>query len=134
MACPVWIRCFLTSRRPEPSPPLRIILSMKTIATVLVLSASLLVQAQTSAPKSAPAKSSAGKTSAARTTGPRPSLLNPASLTAKAPAVFKAKFTTTAGDFVVQVHRDWAPLGADRFYNLIRRGFFTNASFFRVVP
>jgi peptidyl-prolyl cis-trans isomerase A (cyclophilin A) len=107
---------------------------MKAIATVLVLSASLLVQAQTPAPKSAPAKSAAGKTSAARTAGPRPSLLKPASLTAKAPAVFKAKFTTTAGDFVVQVHRDWAPLGADRFYNLVRNGYFTNAAFFRVVP
>jgi peptidyl-prolyl cis-trans isomerase A (cyclophilin A) len=47
--------------------------------------------------------------------------------------VFKAKFTTTAGDFVVEVHRDWAPLGADRFYNLVRNGYFTNASFFRVV-
>ena len=53
---------------------------------------------------------------------------------AKAPAVFKAKFTTTAGDFVVEVHRDWAPLGADRFYNLVRYGYFTNAAFFRVVP
>jgi peptidyl-prolyl cis-trans isomerase A (cyclophilin A) len=55
-------------------------------------------------------------------------------LTAKAPADFKVKFSTTAGDFVVEVHRDWAPLGADRFYNLVRHGFFTNASFFRVVP
>lgn len=48
--------------------------------------------------------------------------------------VFKAKFTTTKGDFVVEVHRDWAPLGADRFYNLVRAGFFTDASFFRVIP
>ena len=62
-----------------------------------------------------------------------PSLLKPALFTAKAPAVFKAKFTTTAGDFVVEVHRDWAPLGADRFYNLVRGGYFTNAAFFRVV-
>ena len=62
------------------------------------------------------------------------SLLNPASLTARAPAEFKVGFTTSAGDFVIEVHRDWAPMGADRFYNLVRRGFFTNASFFRVVP
>jgi peptidyl-prolyl cis-trans isomerase A (cyclophilin A) len=109
---------------------------MKAIATVIVLCASLLVHAQTPAPKSAPAKSSPAKTGAAHTAaaGPRPSLLNPASLTAKAPAVFKAKFTTTAGDFVVEVHRAWAPLGADRFYNLVRYGYFTNAAFFRVVP
>ena len=44
------------------------------------------------------------------------------------------QFTTTKGDFVLEVHRDWAPLGADRFYNLVRNGFFTNAAFFRVVP
>ena len=103
---------------------------MKTIATVIVLCASLLVHAQTPAPKSAPAKTGAAH---AVVGGPRPSLLNPASLKAKAPAVFKAKFTTTAGDFVVEVHRDWAPLGADRFYNLVRNGYFTNAAFFRVV-
>jgi peptidyl-prolyl cis-trans isomerase A (cyclophilin A) len=109
---------------------------MKAIATIIVLCASLLLNAQTPAPKSAPAKSSPSKTSSAHTAaiGPRPSLLNPASLKAKAPAVFKAKFTTTAGDFVVEVHRDWAPLGADRFYNLVRYGYFTNAAFFRVVP
>src|ERR1035437_10137621 len=109
---------------------------MKAIATVLVLSASLLVHAQTPAPNSAPTRSSPAKTSAAHTAAavPRPSLLNPASLKAKAPAVFKAKFTTTAGDFVVEVHREWAPFGADRFYNLVRYGYFTNAAFFRVVP
>jgi peptidyl-prolyl cis-trans isomerase A (cyclophilin A) len=108
---------------------------MKAIATVIVLCASLVVHAQTPGPKNAPAKNSPAKTSAAHiaAAGPRPSLLNPTSLTAKAPAVFKAKFTTTAGDFVVEVHRDWAPLGANRFYNLVRYGYFTNASFFRVV-
>jgi peptidyl-prolyl cis-trans isomerase A (cyclophilin A) len=62
------------------------------------------------------------------------SLMNPASLKATAPEVYKAKFTTTKGDFVVEVHRSWAPLGADRFYNLVRAGFFTDASFFRVIP
>src|SRR5580698_7518998 len=104
---------------------------MKAIATVIVLCSSILVHAQAPAPKSAPAKTSAAHSTAA---GPRPSLLNPATLKSKAPAVFKAKFTTTAGDFVVEVHREWAPLGADRFYNLVRYGYFTNASFFRVVP
>jgi len=110
---------------------------MKTIATGLVLCASLLVHSQTPAPKSAPPKTSPAKPSAAAhkaAPGPRPSLLNPASLTARAPADFKAKFSTTAGDFVVEVHREWAPLGADRFYNLVRNGYFTNAAFFRVVP
>ncbi|MGD0730664.1 MAG: peptidylprolyl isomerase [Terracidiphilus sp.] len=103
---------------------------MKAIAAVIVLCVSLLVNAQTPAAKSAAAKTGAGHSAA----GPRPSLLDPASLKAKAPAVFKARFTTTAGDFVVEVHREWAPLGADRFYNLVRYGYFTNAAFFRVVP
>jgi peptidyl-prolyl cis-trans isomerase A (cyclophilin A) len=64
----------------------------------------------------------------------RRSLLNPASLNEKAPAVYKVKFTTTKGVFVVQVTRAWAPLGADRLYNLVKYGFFTDASFFRVIP
>lgn len=108
---------------------------MKAIATMIVLCAGLAVNAQAPTAKSA-STSSGTKTSGAHTAaaGSRGSLLNPASLTARAPAVFKAKFTTTAGDFVVEVHRDWAPLGADRFYNLVRSGYFTNAAFFRVVP
>lgn len=63
----------------------------------------------------------------------KPDLANPSTLKAKAPATFDAKFTTTKGDFVVQVHRGWAPMGADRFYNLVRAGFFTNCAFFRVL-
>jgi peptidyl-prolyl cis-trans isomerase A (cyclophilin A) len=67
------------------------------------------------------------------TTAVHRSLLNPASLNQKAPDSYKAKFTTTQGDFVVEVTRSWAPLGADRFYNLVKNGFFTDASFFRVI-
>jgi peptidyl-prolyl cis-trans isomerase A (cyclophilin A) len=63
-----------------------------------------------------------------------PALFHPAALTAKAPDQFEATFKTTAGDFVIQVTRAWAPLGADRFYNLVKHGYFTDASFFRVVP
>jgi len=67
-------------------------------------------------------------------TAVNPALLNPAALKAKAPETFKAQFTTTKGDFIVEVHRDWAPFGADRFYNLVKNGFYNDASFFRVVP
>jgi peptidyl-prolyl cis-trans isomerase A (cyclophilin A) len=62
-----------------------------------------------------------------------PVLQNPSALTAKAPEVYDVKFTTTKGDFVVQVTRAWAPLGADRFYNLAANKFFDDASFFRVL-
>jgi peptidyl-prolyl cis-trans isomerase A (cyclophilin A) len=60
-------------------------------------------------------------------------LLAPKSLTAEAPAKYKVKFTTTKGDFVVEVTRDWAPQGADRFYNLVKHGYFEDTRFFRVI-
>jgi peptidyl-prolyl cis-trans isomerase A (cyclophilin A) len=60
-------------------------------------------------------------------------LSNPASLSEKAPDVYKAKFDTSKGVFVIEVHRDWAPNGADRFYNLVKNGFYNDARFFRVI-
>lgn len=51
-----------------------------------------------------------------------------------APNLFKVKFETTAGDFVVEVHREWAPKGADQFYNAVKAGFYDDTRFFRVVP
>jgi peptidyl-prolyl cis-trans isomerase A (cyclophilin A) len=106
---------------------------MKSLFTSIFLCSALLAQAPAS--KSADSKSAASKgaASAPAPGAAKPSLLTPASLRAKAPELFKAQFTTTAGDFVVEVHRAWAPLGADRFYNLVRNGFFTDAAFFRVV-
>lgn len=62
-----------------------------------------------------------------------PTLLAPESLTARAPDLYRARFRTTQGDFVVAVHRDWSPRGADRFYNLVRAGFYDETRFFRVV-
>jgi peptidyl-prolyl cis-trans isomerase A (cyclophilin A) len=61
-------------------------------------------------------------------------LKNPAALKDVAPAEFRASFDTSAGTFVVLVHKSWAPKGADRFYNLVKYGFFDNARFFRVIP
>lgn len=61
-------------------------------------------------------------------------LLRPALLKEKAPETYKVKFVTTRGDFTVTVTRAWAPIGADRFYNLVKHRFYDNASFFRVVP
>jgi peptidyl-prolyl cis-trans isomerase A (cyclophilin A) len=58
---------------------------------------------------------------------------DPASLNEKAPDVYKAKFDTSKGTFVIEVHRDWAPNGADRFYNLVKNGFYNDARFFRVI-
>ena len=61
-------------------------------------------------------------------------LMDPAKLSETAPATYKAKFETTKGIFVIEVHRDWAPNGADRFYNLVKAGYFDEVKFFRVVP
>jgi peptidyl-prolyl cis-trans isomerase A (cyclophilin A) len=62
-----------------------------------------------------------------------PAQLEPGLATARAPGVFHARFMTTRGVFVVEVHRDWAPNGADRFYNLVKMGFFDDTRFFRVI-
>ena len=62
-----------------------------------------------------------------------PMLLTPDSLTATAPDVFRARFETSKGDFVIEVHREWSPTGADRFYNLVSNGFYDDVRFFRVI-
>jgi len=63
-----------------------------------------------------------------------PALLKPTSLTEKAPASFRVRFETTQGAFVVKVNRAWSPLGADRFYNLVKHGYYDGNSLFRVRP
>jgi peptidyl-prolyl cis-trans isomerase A (cyclophilin A) len=63
-----------------------------------------------------------------------PALLHPSDLKGKAPEVYDVKFSTPKGDFVVEVVRSWAPQGADRFYNLVKHGFYNDAAFFRIVP
>jgi peptidyl-prolyl cis-trans isomerase A (cyclophilin A) len=60
-------------------------------------------------------------------------LLRPPLLKDKAPETYQVKFETSKGDFTVSVTRAWAPLGADRFYNLAKHHFFDNESFFRVL-
>jgi peptidyl-prolyl cis-trans isomerase A (cyclophilin A) len=60
-------------------------------------------------------------------------LRNPAALTEKAPDTFKANFDTSKGTFTITVNRAWAPLGADRFYNLVKNGFYDDLRFYRVL-
>jgi len=53
-------------------------------------------------------------------------------LLAAAPDVYRVKLETTAGPIVLEVHRDWAPVGADRLYELVRSGYYDDSRFFRV--
>jgi peptidyl-prolyl cis-trans isomerase A (cyclophilin A) len=88
-----------------------------------------------SASTSAATTTTATATAAATaTTAASPGFDDPSKLTAKAPDDFKVVFDTTKGNFTIEVTRSLAPNGADRFYNLVRSGFFTGVEFFRVVP
>jgi peptidyl-prolyl cis-trans isomerase A (cyclophilin A) len=84
-----------------------------------------------------PAKAPAGRgtaTTPGLSAAAKAKLKNPAALKEVAPAEFRASFDTSVGPFVVLVHRSWAPKGADRFYNLVKNGFFDGTRFFRVMP
>jgi len=92
--------------------------------------------------QSAPEKPATEKAEAAKTQpsepakpadGPHPGLMDPAQAKLTAPPTFKAKFETTKGDFVVEVTRDWAPNGADRFFSLVTIGYYSDIAFFRVI-
>jgi peptidyl-prolyl cis-trans isomerase A (cyclophilin A) len=91
----------------------------------------MLAQTPPPAKSAAPATKSAAPAAKAPAVNP---LLHPENLKGTAPATFQVKFTTTKGDFVVTVHRDWSPNGADRFYNLAKYRYFNDDSFFRIVP
>lgn len=62
-------------------------------------------------------------------------LLDPVSeaMRQQAPEVFTARFETSKGDIVIEVHRAWAPQGADRFYSLVKKGYYNDCRFFRVI-
>jgi peptidyl-prolyl cis-trans isomerase A (cyclophilin A) len=94
------------------------------VVVITVYAASLVAQ---TAPKRTPAKP-------ARPAAAQPSLLNPASLKERAPEVWRARFTTTKGNVVIEAMRAWAPLGVDRFYNLVKNHYYDGAAFFRVLP
>ncbi|HVC08605.1 MAG TPA: peptidylprolyl isomerase [Elusimicrobiota bacterium] len=81
----------------------------------------------------APAPQAQAQAAQPASSAQNPALTNPSLADAQAPQTFRARFSTTKGDFVVEVHRDWAPQGADRFYNLVKIGYFNGDAFFRVV-
>lgn len=58
----------------------------------------------------------------------------PAPTVAAAPEQFKVRLETSKGPIVIQLHREWAPNGVDRFFQLVEEGYYDNVRFFRVVP
>jgi peptidyl-prolyl cis-trans isomerase A (cyclophilin A) len=84
----------------------------------------------------APAKPKSTATTAAKPAAATydRALLKPALLKDQAPETYQVKFDTTRGEFTITVTRAWSPLGADRFYNLVKHHYFDNARFFRVLP
>jgi len=117
---------------------------MRKIAGLIlagILGFALPSSAQTPAQAPAhPKASMAPKVGTAAKTGTVPAraydraLLRPALLKEKAPETFQVKFETTRGDFTMTVTRAWAPIGADRFYNLVKHHFYDNMVVFRAVP
>ena len=105
-----------------------------------IFSAAIPASAQTGTAAPAKPKSSTAQKTTPAKTAPSPAaktydraLLRPALLKDKAPETYQVKFDTSKGDFTVSVTRAWAPLGADRFYDLAKHHFFDNESFFRVL-
>lgn len=126
---------------------------MRTIGSLVLVAATFTLAAcdsgATSSPKPDPAATGA-KTGAATTATPTPpaavakakgpfpastheAMKDPSKAAEEAPAEFSVKFDTTAGEFTMACTRDWAPYGADRFYNLVKIGYFDDVAFFRAV-
>jgi peptidyl-prolyl cis-trans isomerase A (cyclophilin A) len=110
----------------------------QALLAVLIASAAL---AQTATKSTTASKSTAASTGAKATSAPKAAapaapaadLLHPSTLNKTAPPVYRVKFATTKGDVVIEVTRAWSPRGADRFYNLVRAGYFTDCAFYRVI-
>ncbi len=64
---------------------------------------------------------------------PHPALFDPSKTDETAPDTFRVRMNTTKGSFVIEAHREWAPHGVDRFYNLVNIGYFDDVAFFRVI-
>lgn len=107
------------------------------VIVVLALAAWLWSRGQGPSPAGSSADTHARSHDADRAAPPLaqidPRLLDPSALTERAPETFTVALDTTAGDIEIDVHRAWSPNGADRFYNLVRAGYYTDVAFFRVV-
>ncbi len=108
----------------------------KWVTGIFTVFIAVAMQSQAQTPVQAPAKPQAAAPDAKKpaAAGYDRALLHPALLKEKAPETFQVKFETTRGDFTMSVTRAWAPIGVDRFYNLIKHHFYDNMVVFRAVP
>src|SRR5437588_600337 len=106
----------------------------KPVMGIFVAVFALALHAQAQTPAQAPAKPTAPAARRSAAAGYDRSLLHPALLKEKAPETFQVKFETTRGDFTMNVTRAWAPIGVDRFYNLVKHHYYDNMVVFRAVP
>ena len=117
---------------------------MKARFALMVVLGAVLTQgcrrAETPAPSPSPTAVATPVPTPPAETAPSPAapsaaaaLLDPSRATERAPDRFRVRFETTKGPFVVEVTRAWAPRGADRFYNLVRAGYYDDVAFFRVI-
>ncbi len=108
----------------------------KSVTGIFVVLFALAFQAQAQTPAQAPSKPKATAPAARKPAAASydRTLLHPALLKEKAPENFQVKFETTRGDFTMNVTRSWAPVGVDRFYNLVKHHFYDNMVVFRAVP
>ena len=101
--------------------------------TLIALSATMLVTGAGLCQAAAPPASQPSKTTMKSKEIDKSMLMDPSKCTEQAPATFKADFVTTQGSFTITVTRAWSPNGADRFYNLVKNGFYDDIRFFRVI-
>src|SRR5215472_2060730 len=109
---------------------------MRKLVTLIFVGLFVLVtHASAQTPAQAPAKPKPAAGTAAKAVAPSydRTLLRPAMLKEKAPETFQVKFETTRGDFTMDVTRAWAPIGVDRFYNLVKHHYYDNMVVFRAV-
>jgi peptidyl-prolyl cis-trans isomerase A (cyclophilin A) len=108
---------------------------MKQALLALCFASAILAQTATKSTTASKSTTAAKSTAAAKApAAPAADLLHPETLNRTAPAVSRVKLTTTKGDVVIELTRAWSPRGVDRFYNLVRAGYYTDCTFYRVMP
>lgn len=104
-----------------------------TLAVVISVAAVMLALTSTAFADEKVKPTTADESATAMENEANPALLDPALATERAPDAFRVDLETTKGDVVILVNRSWAPNGADRFYNLVKIGYYDNVAFYRVI-